>query len=1110
MLGRLFKQNPTNTNTHYQPHNQLHSHGHPHYHSHHQHSHHQPPTTLPNGLGAQPNSSAVPPPIISPTCNNFDDSYSREILYGTHDAEQLKPYQFNTKYFRIIISQDGGNLRSKQVLYDSATETHSPSSSTTISTISKKTLNTRNISTSKMYHNVSDLNDYMFGCGLPSNETHSTTKIHILPPVANSACEPYDSVLITRLFSISDLEVSERTPLSALASKSNDWTPTPGIASKESNAMKYPFKQTSLAGAEHASSPSKSTNNINSRFAIGIVVSLESMNSVSDVIFNNWNEISHYLIILQKLVYKKLMILLNLGFSYDNHNQITSCQYLINKRIQFPNYILHGDFDINAQLNKLIKLIHYNYNLPKLINSNYLIRSSMLNESKYNPMLINWVLEVLNWLEFKDGKPMSLPNYNYNSSFHYQQQNTLMEYAHSNTNTFLSSLLALLIPCRNLISIKPYANVDSNSREITRVVVMTGNPVVAKKLIFILNAMIPIQKTIEMSPFLDSCYEGTFGGEAMTTQSSTGATAKAAKEEEFASKSTSATPNATSNGILPIPIKFSKPKLEVGGGPASPLSCSDNSSTPSIKWEIPNKSSASTPTTNKSRVESSSLSIPIVSATTATTATPHVHSSFSKGSSAAYLSSSLNSSYSSSLQSNYSLSKIGGSFMEKWKNQFGSLSSHFPNVSNPATSIHTPNNMNFSNNATGYFDTVSNIESQYGSLSKKNSMQSLRSPSPAVEADEFNWHSSSKPINIGSANNDGLNNNGSSMHSQPISMTPNKLSRTQSIYDMYNVYNMNCLMNVMDEEELVAETMSEGTSRSSNIGTNGPTAGSAGAGVAIHKSLEIKRSKTSVFTPLINCAMVKNVDELNQHAIRMKCKKIMNTKPKVKANGHSLEVNDAEEEGAKCKEESDLEMPERDEDDIVFKHRALLSSVAFSDEFRPEFSIQSCPVNPKLEQQVMNTMRNDLLFYQNNSKYEAITTRTIFISLRAREIKLIEMNLQNPTTSTSPNETSTAMNGYFDNHSINSTNGSTGIGGGSSSRRNSVAGLNKSYKTKIRKIYTPMKNLGDRELINRIEFILDEINQLFSIQQQLYHDKKKSNGKEFHDKLSKLVLSLLE
>ena len=44
---------------------------------------------------------------------------------------------------------------------------------------------------------------------------------------------------------------------------------------------------------------------------------------------------------------------------------------------------------------------------------------------------------------------------------------------------------------------------------------------------------------------------------------------------------------------------------------------------------------------------------------------------------------------------------------------------------------------------------------------------------------------------------------------------------------------------------------------------------------------------------------------------------------------------------------------------------------------------------------------------------------------------------------------------------------------------------NNTYKTKIKKIYTPTKNNGNKELINKIEKRLVKLH-LFAIQQQLY------------------------
>lgn len=114
MLGRLFKQNQSGPNV-------PNSNGNGNY-------------INPNGNGNsytnsyganhQPKNGPIINPNTNPyqNVNTFEDSYSREILYGTSDTLQLKPYQLNNKFFRIIISQDGGNLRSKQVLYDSAAQ----------------------------------------------------------------------------------------------------------------------------------------------------------------------------------------------------------------------------------------------------------------------------------------------------------------------------------------------------------------------------------------------------------------------------------------------------------------------------------------------------------------------------------------------------------------------------------------------------------------------------------------------------------------------------------------------------------------------------------------------------------------------------------------------------------------------------------------------------------------------------------------------------------------------------------------------------------------------------------------------------------------------------
>ncbi|RCK54748.1 Protein LST4 [Candida viswanathii] len=970
MLGRLFKQStPTSQPTTTVPH-----HGH-----HQQQQNPQFQHQYPHPQQIQsPNKPTSPPGLA----NSYEDAYTREILYGTHNANQLKPFQFNSKLFRIIISQDGGNLRSKQVLFDSACDVPSPDTKPLqhqhqqplqdLSNIKKPS---KPMVTSKVYHNVSDLNDYMFGCGLPSNENQSTTKIHTLPPLTNSIYGPYSAVLITRLFSISDGEFTELPNLPN--QDANEWQPHPALRVKESSIRKVSIKD-----------DSSKNNNVNSRFSIGVVIPLESICSMPDVIFNNWHEITHFMILLQKLIYKKLLMHLNAGLNYDTNNNFTGCQYLIKKRIQFPNYILQGDYEINPQLVKLIKTVHYNHNIPKLINSNALMKSSAENETfQYNPMLINWVLEVLNWLEFKDGK-----HCDYSTSF-------------------LASVFAILIRFRKLLSNKPFSNIPEASKEVTRVVVMTGNPVVAKKLIFILNGLVPNLKYVKISEAESFAHSDSKDSNDNNNDDDT--------------KSNDNECTATSNNnTQPIPIQQQLQHTELRSGQSS----SDNSLAKSVAsmkgWEIPNKSATSITVDPYNVEKSHAVGIPIKNSGS--------HATTPGSLSMAYLSSSLNSSYSSS---NYSLTKFGGSFIEKWKNSFGSGAV-------PSTSL---GHSGSSGNMTGYFDDVV--------MNKRPSAASLRTPSPAVEFEDYTFQPLTKPINIVGSNN---NNNVSSVsfQQQPpqqllLSMTPSRLSRTQSMYDLYKQGgavaggvagsgSIAMLTNVMYEEDDLIE-------RNHNKAI--PT-------------LEIKRTKTSVYTPLIQDNMVKNIGEHDRSLIKQKCRTIMENKPKVSVpenNDKELEVQ-----------------PTITPDETIFKHKGLLPVVAFSDEFRPEFSVQSCPLNPKLEQQVMSNMKNDLLFYQNNNTYEEVTSRTIFISLRAREIKLIEMNIKNDT--------------------------------GNSSNPN-----NNTYKTKIKKLFTPLKNSGNKELINKIGGLFFDINQLFNLQQL---ERNTSNveitKKEFHDKLCSLVLQLIE
>lgn len=1135
---------------------------------------------------------ASPSPPLAPsiTANDtYDDCHTRTFLYG--NSKVFKPVNFNSKQFRLIISQDGGNLRSKQVLYDSNKlgdnqnckksyfdskhskvdsdgggcdykqvqrlntyainkESETPTNNNdndkfndnndndNYDKIDKNDKNDKNFNNNDKYcndytskngnyihsnntpdrnisnpvnnnginstipnnsiplaskyiksdpnyvakkgvslinsYNIADIDDYMFGCGLPSNESCSVTKIHILPQLNNKTW----SILITRLFSISTEDI--------YLVKSLDWQVSSTL----------PINQ------NHIIQPAnKSRESINSRFSIGIIIPLQNLNDIQDLVFLNWIELSHYLLNLQKFIFKKLIFHLNLDSNKNN-------SYIINKRIQFSNYILQQDLDINQYLLKFIKLFHY-INLPKLINSNDLINEVLISKSQFNSpknyqfksLLFSWLMEILNWLNFKDGN-----------------------------DGFLPSLFALILPIKNSLAIKPYEYSKKIHREVTRIVIMTSNPTIVKKLIFIINGLIPSNNFIvetKQEQELETQNENDYLSEKFTStrpetiyrnssftnpdfngnnspdvlkkihnHRNTNLTSPSAltkihrycerlkqkqQEEDFdhsedgtylsMHKNKCNTPNETStqpnSPIKPINIGIPKrgnnlissyvgtPILEdsvvssnnfaypipikAQNTYGSPISfendISPNHSSPSIKgWEIPGKSTVSTTTsTNFSIIEPMSQNIPISNTRGKDCNT---HPTLSKLASMAYLSTSLNSSLSSST-SKYSFNNIGGSFFEKWKNPLGISQS-------------TQNTPGYTFDE--YFPPPPN---------KKNSFQSFKSFSPAVEHDDFNWHS-------------GLTSLSSSYgKSQPI--TPTKISRSQLILEINNIHD--------DIELLINEN---------KTGMN----------------MNLSRTNSGIFSPIMNDT--KDCYEYNQALIMKRCQAIMKKRNILikKWDDNVLEVDCLPREDGAEKEKEDGIEDDDDDDEIyelsdpdqstitsisslslnkqvskssIIKLKNLNPIVSFTEEFRPEFNLQSCPASNKLEQQIMSTMKQDLLYYQNFFHYEKITTRTILVSLRAREIKQIEMRINNKGIVDSSNQEFTRDSQF--------------------SLPNIPKPVNNTYHTKIKKVYTPTRNIGNLKLIQSIEAIFGEIDQLIN------YNKDKSQ--DFYDNLIKLVRKLL-
>lgn len=998
---------------------------------------------LPGPLPHNPPQGAPKTPA---SANSHDDSYTREILYGLLRLGQIRPHQFSRRRFRLVVAQDGGNLRAKQVLFDSADrqdlgsnpssahqleaplpsrprsqETSTPASpsqdlSQTLSNLLfSRNHSSKNILTSKLLHNVSELNEYMFGRGLPSSETHTATKVHLLPQF-NSVHGSFSAVLVTKLFLIPDTGGAMGE---SLTEDDPSWLPKPT----------YPIKETTYAFPLSMATPASSSPDlpslgvskytVNSRFAIGIVIPYSLDQSVDEVVLQNWEALSQYLVSLQTMVTKKLLMLIK----YSTVNGM--CPYIANRRVSFPSELLQADSDLPRQLHKLYRLIHFNYNTPRLINSNSIMRySSVHTGSHFKALLVNWALEVINWLEFKDGRNIvqnNHPNFASNSHFHnYLHTHHLHSHGVHNevegtpSNTFLASLFALLHSLRDSLSQRSDSAETNGTKELTRVLVVTGNSMVAKKLIFILNGLIPdaqfeacisdddYKKSLqhvdpneaEVEHYTSPSSQETFYNHShsaaekpkrVTTPFLDPSATPGSIPETASIRELSRTPEIGSTPMAqPIPIKKGHPTRD------SIADSSDDSLSVLVSsqkgWEIPGKSG---PAASVSFVEK-----PLLEMSYSTTQHIPIHGkpAMSTSSSMAHLSSSLNSSLSSSA-SNYSFSKFGSSFLDKWRNSFAAGQHNLQEPNHHANDTHDPCHI--------------------PDLSKRPSYHSLNSPSPAVEQEDFQWDAATTSTGRGRA----------------------KLSRAQSMLDLHN--------------------LTSNDSGKSQHPTEFP-------------SLNLKRSRCSMVVPLAN-DRANSLLDANRDTIRKKCENVVNANFKYESvNSNTMEVK-----------------YEAHNDEKVYKQKTLLPNVAFVEEFRPEYTMQLCPISLKIETQVMGAMKNDLLFYHNDCGYSRVTTRSVMISLRAREIKVIEMNIGDkgksrssstasgwmapspafshghttpPVSSHSP--TSSYFHGFENNNGSNESNKGT------------------SYKTTIRKVFTPHRNSGDRDQINKIELLLDRLTEV--------------------------------
>ena len=983
--------------------------------------------------------------------SSYDDSYTREFLYGTSSLKDLCPNHINKAFFRVIVSQDGGNLRSKQVLFDSASQDYEAGGNekVTMSKIASRKNQTHNagILTSKIHHNANELNDYMFGCGLPTNEFRSSTKVHLLSLLNNLIYGSNRSVLVTRLFLLTE---SEDELLLLLDAKDEMWRPRSAL----------PVSET-FEPADMCASPRKCKSlenirlkgeNLNGRFAIGLIIPLDTYDHLTESVFNNWEEISRYLVLFQALISKKVKTALSYNVSnfthlsslsvYDWELTDRNCPYIVNRRIQLPNYAFQNEHDLHHQLKKLIKLIYYDSNLPRLINSNSIIRYNLENDgSTFFSLVRSWVSEVSNWMEFRDGQwkkeniQRQCKSKTYRGGDYSNSTESLVNSVagglispYNNGNAFLATLIAYLKYIKQLLEAGdqcPFANGVCDLQN-TRVVVSSNNPVVAKKLVFIINGFFEDKKFMELlgdkESLLASILETSYGDGNDTSlhEGSCQDVEEHAKHRDKLQNDLSQHQNLSSSDLNEqLLAENNEVKKELRSSPipirkqssTSLASLDESWSHPflSKNWEKPHKAVASTSTVpSKSRVETVTNVIPIASSD------KDRYRSLSKSSSMAYLSSSLNSSCSSSA-SNYSLSKLGSSFFDKWRSSHGTQPNTF---SYPKP--HVP----------GIEDAPLLVSGS--SIPRKNSLQLLRTPSPMVDRDEY------------------------FLRNGTCSTVPGHI---------YNV-NSGAYFRSPRADPSFEHTEVQGDKHHSSREMT-------------RKGKDIRRNKTSVYLPNDPSFNKVNVLNYNRCIIREKCRQIFHSNLSMNSQESSTLYIEGENFGSggaatKCGTEDNSDLVEESNNSrlVPVKSKVLPPSVAYSEEFRPEFMLQSCPVYPRLEAQIIKAMREDLLFRRSDFRLQKPSSKTVLVDLRTRQIKVFDMAYV-------PFIDSGSSEHKGNSYPFQKGDGALSMPSGLYSSGTESSTYGRDYRISVNCIYSPTQNLLNKESIESVESNLAKLSQLF-------------------------------
>lgn len=454
-------------------------------------------------------------------------------LYGT-DLDTPQPsFRLSDKIqcFRLLVLQDMG-MRSRQTLYDSA-------STSSVVLPAGPLSNTYQKINKSIYHSVNELAAYMFGYyGLLMSETQTITKVHYLPAIPLMPC----SVLITRQFSVDSTFISKPVKVD-----SEDWSPQPMVSTTET-----------MPNYENSST----------RISIGIVVPIgKKIANMEEAITDNWADILVELVAIQTIIIERLKR------SYSNHVHVrhptqthshplpgsapikaaSSSDLMSNPRPNFAPYVLQADHELNTQFHSLVHTLNFLVNTPRLFVA--------LKDS--NQVLINWATAVSTWLELKDGR--------YNES--------VMPIYEKNAPgglKFLASLCSILMPLRKQILKDPMVR---SRKKTVRITVVTSNPVVSQKLVFILSGLIGYEqyaRTVEFGTEID---DSSLDDEE--TETSQNLTFDDTEVDE---------PYFASEGVKPISIqRANAASYELSNSPVA-----TSASSLSRGWQIPSRTTTTT------------------------------------------------------------------------------------------------------------------------------------------------------------------------------------------------------------------------------------------------------------------------------------------------------------------------------------------------------------------------------------------------------------------------------------------------------------------------------------------------------------------------------------